>query len=195
MYSSVPRDPGCRRLPCAEGDVIDFYQVLGVDRDASAEEVRRAYRRLAREHHPDVNPDPDAARRFRRITEAYQALSEDQARASQPPPDPGDAADGLQRERQPEPTAAAHPPAPDVNPLARMSVLVSVAAVCLPGPLLCWGYLGVVGALLGHTARWRIRRSGEAGAGLALAGVLVGWAATVVTVAATVAGVWISRNG
>jgi molecular chaperone DnaJ len=54
----------------------DLYDVLGVSRDASQEEIKRAYRRLAREHHPDVNRDPDAEHRFKEIGVAYETLSD-----------------------------------------------------------------------------------------------------------------------
>jgi hypothetical protein len=53
----------------------DPYAVLGVPRDASAEQIARARRRLSREFHPDVNPAPDAAARFAEIQQAYQQLS------------------------------------------------------------------------------------------------------------------------
>jgi hypothetical protein len=55
--------------------VKDPYAVLGIDRDATDEQARAAYRKLARKHHPDANPgDPEAAARFREVTEAYEAL-------------------------------------------------------------------------------------------------------------------------
>ena len=54
--------------------VDDPYSVLGVARDASAFEIRRAYRRLARQHHPDRNPQPDGPERFRALAEAYAVL-------------------------------------------------------------------------------------------------------------------------
>jgi molecular chaperone DnaJ len=54
----------------------DLYQILGVRRDASDEEIKRRYRQLARELHPDVNRDPDAERRFKEITAAYQTLAD-----------------------------------------------------------------------------------------------------------------------
>jgi len=60
----------------------DYYDVLGVRRDASAEEIRRAYRRLARQYHPDVNKDPEAEERFKEINEAYEVLSDEQRRAA-----------------------------------------------------------------------------------------------------------------
>jgi molecular chaperone DnaJ len=54
----------------------DLYEVLGVARDASSDEIKRAYRRLARELHPDVNPDPQTQDRFKEITAAYEVLSD-----------------------------------------------------------------------------------------------------------------------
>ena len=54
----------------------DLYDVLGVSRDATQDDIRKAYRRLAREHHPDVNQDPEAERRFKEINLAYQTLSD-----------------------------------------------------------------------------------------------------------------------
>ncbi|HEY4097899.1 MAG TPA: J domain-containing protein [Baekduia sp.] len=58
----------------------DFYDALGVSRDASADEIRTAYRRLARQNHPDVNKDPAAAERFKEISEAYEVLRDDEKR-------------------------------------------------------------------------------------------------------------------
>ncbi len=60
----------------------DYYRVLGVSRDATAEEIKKAFRALARESHPDANPDdPSAEARFREIAEAYEVLSDPQKRA------------------------------------------------------------------------------------------------------------------
>lgn len=59
----------------------DYYEVLGVPRTASAEELQQAYRRLARRHHPDVNKDPGAEDRFKEVNEAYQVLSDPDTRA------------------------------------------------------------------------------------------------------------------
>jgi curved DNA-binding protein len=54
----------------------DFYQALGVSKGASQDEIQRAYRRLARQYHPDVNKDPEAEERFKEISEAYDVLSD-----------------------------------------------------------------------------------------------------------------------
>jgi len=54
----------------------DFYEILGVSRDASAEEIKKAYRRLALKWHPDRNKDPEAEERFKEINEAYEVLSD-----------------------------------------------------------------------------------------------------------------------
>ncbi len=58
----------------------DLYEVLGVPRDASADDIRRAYRRLAREHHPDVSADPQGEERFKEVVGAYEILSDPQKR-------------------------------------------------------------------------------------------------------------------
>jgi curved DNA-binding protein len=58
----------------------DFYRDLGVDRNASQDEIQRAYRKLARENHPDVNPDPAAEERFKNISEAYDVLRDPETR-------------------------------------------------------------------------------------------------------------------
>ncbi|GAB3226874.1 molecular chaperone DnaJ [Glycomyces halotolerans] len=59
----------------------DFYAELGVPQDASKKDIERAYRRLARELHPDHNPDPNAENRFKSVSEAYSVLHDDKARA------------------------------------------------------------------------------------------------------------------
>jgi len=59
----------------------DYYEVLGLARSADDGEIKRAFRRLARELHPDVSDAPDAEERFREVTEAYEVLSNSETRA------------------------------------------------------------------------------------------------------------------
>lgn len=63
-------------------DKRDFYDVLGVDRRASADEIRRSYRKLARQYHPDVNREAGAEEHFKEINEAYEVLSDTERRSS-----------------------------------------------------------------------------------------------------------------
>src|SRR5919202_1160013 len=60
---------------------MDFYVLLGLDRDASVADIKRAYRRLARRYHPDINPgDRVAAAQFQQIAEAYETLTDPERR-------------------------------------------------------------------------------------------------------------------
>ncbi len=66
----------------ADATMADYYDILGVPRNADEKEIRQAYRRLARQHHPDVNPGDDAAaERFKSINAAYEVLSDADKRA------------------------------------------------------------------------------------------------------------------
>jgi molecular chaperone DnaJ len=61
----------------------DPYQVLGLERAATAEQIKKAFRRAAREHHPDLHPDdPEAEARFQELSEAYELLSDPERRSS-----------------------------------------------------------------------------------------------------------------
>ena len=60
----------------------DYYQALGVARDASAEGIKKAYRKLARKYHPDVSKEPDAEARMKEVNEAYAVLSDPEKRAA-----------------------------------------------------------------------------------------------------------------
>ena len=60
----------------------DLYALLGVSRDADAEAIKKAYRRLARQLHPDVNPDPATQEKFKEVSRAYEILSDPQKRAA-----------------------------------------------------------------------------------------------------------------
>src|SRR5260221_8237803 len=82
----------------------DYYDILGVKRDASADDIKNAYRRLARKYHPDVSKEKDAEEKFKEMAEAYEALKDPEKRAAydqlgrhregeefRPPPDWGQA--------------------------------------------------------------------------------------------------------
>ncbi|MHC5008703.1 MAG: DnaJ domain-containing protein, partial [Planctomycetota bacterium] len=79
-FAAKPWHPGGTRLYSAMPQDRDYYEVLGVGRDATADEIRKAYRRLARQYHPDVNQSSDAAERFAEMQEAYEVLSDAEKR-------------------------------------------------------------------------------------------------------------------
>ena len=59
----------------------DYYEVLGISRDATAEQIKKAYRKMAMKHHPDVASDADSAEKFKEVQEAYEVLHDDNKRA------------------------------------------------------------------------------------------------------------------
>ena len=59
---------------------IDYYEVLGVARNASAKDIKKAYYQLAKKHHPDTNKDPEAHKKFQQVSEAYEVLSDESKR-------------------------------------------------------------------------------------------------------------------
>jgi curved DNA-binding protein len=60
----------------------DYYEIMGVKRDATQEEIKRAYRKLARKYHPDVSKEPDAEARFKAVGEAYEVLKDPEKRTA-----------------------------------------------------------------------------------------------------------------
>ena len=67
----------------------DYYEVLGVDRDADARTIKRAFLKKARTVHPDVSDDPEAEAKFKELNEAYSVLSDEQKRANSKRTEPG----------------------------------------------------------------------------------------------------------
>ena len=62
-------------------EYIDYYKVLGLDKNASTEDIKKAYRKLARKYHPDLNPDnAEAKKKFQQINEANEVLTDPEKR-------------------------------------------------------------------------------------------------------------------
>ena len=72
----------CASSPGAGMEFKDYYRIVGVPRDATADDIKRAYRRMARKHHPDVSKDPQAEARFKELGEAYEVLKDPVKRAA-----------------------------------------------------------------------------------------------------------------
>ena len=60
----------------------DYYEVLGLSKGASEDEIKKAYRKLSKKYHPDINKEPDADEKFKEVSEAYEILSDPQKRAA-----------------------------------------------------------------------------------------------------------------
>lgn len=67
-------------LSCVIADDVDYYKVLGVSQDANEEDIKSAYRKLARVYHPDKNDSPEAQDKFMNIRDAYEVLGDPQKR-------------------------------------------------------------------------------------------------------------------
>jgi DnaJ family protein C protein 7 len=85
IHEANPSEPGIQRdirtaeLEMKKSQRKDYYKILGIERDATEADIKRAYRKLAIVHHPDKNPDDEsAAERFKDIGEAYETLSDPQ---------------------------------------------------------------------------------------------------------------------
>lgn len=59
----------------------DYYEVLGINKNATPQEIKKAYRKLSKKYHPDINKEPGADKKFKEITEAYEVLSDENKKA------------------------------------------------------------------------------------------------------------------
>lgn len=73
----------------------EYYDRLGVSKDASQDEIKRAYRKMSKKYHPDINKEPGAEEKYKEVQEAYETLSDDQKRAAYDQYGP-DGANGLE---------------------------------------------------------------------------------------------------
>ena len=71
-----------RLLKCLAMEKRDYYEVLGIDKKASQEDIKKAYRKLVKKYHPDVNKDDGAEEKFKEVQEAYEILSDDSKRSA-----------------------------------------------------------------------------------------------------------------
>lgn len=125
----------------------DYYAVLGVARDASADEIKKAYRKLARKYHPDVSTEPDAATRMSEVNEAYAVLSDAEKRAA------------YDRLAQAHRAGQRFTPPPDWD--------AGFEFHGAPEGMDAEGFSDFFSELFGHMARARHARRGGAGAGAA----------------------------
>ncbi|CAL5375650.1 unnamed protein product [Camellia sinensis] len=79
--SQLSKKLSAKRFGTVVSAAADYYSTLGVSRSASGKEIKAAYRRLARQYHPDVNKQPGATEKFKEISAAYEVLSDDKKRA------------------------------------------------------------------------------------------------------------------
>ena len=97
----------------------DYYAMLGVKKDASPEEIKKSYRRLARQHHPDLHPEKQKAQageKFKEINEAYEVLSDPDKKSKYDRIGPG-----WDAEQAPPPRREARPGGPDAESFAGFS--------------------------------------------------------------------------
>lgn len=80
-YKRIYEEPYKRKKEVKTESIPYFYKVLGVSKNATLEEIKNAYRRLAKIYHPDVSADPDAEKKFKEIQKAYDTLSDPHKRA------------------------------------------------------------------------------------------------------------------